>query len=321
MHNSIAEGQYQVHDPAHFNSEPMFSDFDFSVLDSPAFKEDSVREEIVAPIIRRLGYRPSGSFRVQRSRALVHPFVMIGSKRQAVNIIPDYTLYADDQAIAILEAKGPQEPVLHSHHVEQAYSYAIHPEIRVNHYSLCNGRELIVYKIDQWEPLLHIPITEIDKRWAEVEEALHPRFLVNPNLRGFAPDYGLAMLKGGYKRETLQVFVSHHLQTLARVTDDLYTVCTTTMPGDVEYIANFDLTAQFCHEMLSRLPPEISEEIESVLSRAPFQVDLGGKVLLTCSGYLGEVTRGLFEEFVPIVISEIIDVDFDPSVTLEPQTT
>jgi hypothetical protein len=67
----------------------VFSDFDFSVLDSPAFKEDSVREEIVAPIIRRLGYRSSGSFRVQRSKGLVHPFVMIGSKRQAVNIIPD----------------------------------------------------------------------------------------------------------------------------------------------------------------------------------------------------------------------------------------
>jgi hypothetical protein len=297
----------------------VFSDFDFSVLDSPAFKEDSVREEIIAPIIRRLGYQSSGTFRVQRSKALVHPFVMIGSKRQAVTIIPDYTLYANDRALAVLEAKGPQESVLHSHHVEQAYSYAIHPEIRVDHYALCNGRELIVYKTDQWKPLLHIPIREIDKRWTEVEEALHPSFLANPDLRGFAPDYGLAMLKGGCKRETLQVFVSHHLQTLSRVTDDLYTVCTMTMPGEVEYIASFDLTADFCHEMLSRLPREISEAIKSVLRRAPFQVELDGKVLLTCSGHLGEVTQGQFEEFVPMVISEIIDVDFDPSVTLEPQ--
>jgi len=71
----------------------MFSDFDFSALDSPAFKEDDVREEIIAPIIRRLGYRPTGSIQVQRSKALVHPFVMIGSKRHAVNIVPDYTLY------------------------------------------------------------------------------------------------------------------------------------------------------------------------------------------------------------------------------------
>ena len=296
----------------------MFSDFDFSVLDSAIFKEDSVREEIIAPILRRLGYRSSGSLRVQRSKALAHPFVMIGSKRQAVNIIPDYTLYIDDRAIAIIEAKAPQEPVLHSYHVEQAYSYAIHPDIRVKHYALCNGRELIVYTTDQWKPLLHVPVQEIEERWAEVEEALHPRFLLNPSLRGFSPDYGLAMLKGGFKRDIPHVFIRHHLQTLLRVTDDLYTVCTTTMPGEVEYLASFDLSAKLCKDMLSLLPHEVSDPIKDALSRNPFQVELGGKVLLTCSGHLGEVTQGQFEEFVPIIVSEIDEVIFDPSVTLTP---
>ena len=99
----------------------MFTDFDFSVLE-PDFKEDAVREEIIAPIIRRLGYRPGGPMQVLRSKSLIHPFVMIGSKRHAVNIIPDYTLYAGEQALAVLEAKGPQESIVHSHRVEQAYS-------------------------------------------------------------------------------------------------------------------------------------------------------------------------------------------------------
>src|SRR5713101_7636439 len=77
----------------------MFTDFDFSVLDTPDFKEDAVREEIIAPIIRRLGYRPGGPMQVLRSKSLIHPFVMIGSKRHAVNIIPDYTLYAGCQRL------------------------------------------------------------------------------------------------------------------------------------------------------------------------------------------------------------------------------
>ena len=34
----------------------MFEDLDFSVLDDPSFKEDAVREEIIAPILKRLGY-------------------------------------------------------------------------------------------------------------------------------------------------------------------------------------------------------------------------------------------------------------------------
>ena len=296
----------------------MFSDFDFSVLDSPSFKEDAVREEIIAPIIRRLGYRPTGPIQVQRSKAIVHPFVMIGSKRHVVNIVPDYTLYIDEKAAAILEAKSPQEPVTHSHHVEQAYSYVIHPEVRVNHYALCNGKELVVYKTDQWDPILHVPVQEIEKHWAEVEEALHPRYLKNPDLRGFAPDYGLAMLKSGFKRDVIQVFIQHHLQTFMRVTDDLYTVCTTTMGGDVEYLVTLDIPTHLCKEMLLLLPNKVSESIASDLSRAPFTAELSGKVLLTCSGYLGEITQGDYEEFVPIKVTEISEVFYDPEVTLTP---
>ncbi len=61
--------------------EPPLKDFDFSVLDDPEFKEDSVREEIVAPLVRALGYAPSGRYRVIRSRPLEHPYVSIGSIR------------------------------------------------------------------------------------------------------------------------------------------------------------------------------------------------------------------------------------------------
>ena len=296
----------------------MFSDLDFSMLDSPTFKEDAVREEIIAPIIRRLGYRPTGPFQVQRSKAIVHPFVMIGSKRYRVNIIPDYTLYIDEQAAAILEAKAPQEPVIHSQHVEQAYSYAIHPEVRVNHYALCNGKELVVYKTDQWEPILHVLVQEIEKHWEEVEEALHPRYLKNPDLRGFAPDYGLAMLKSGFKRDVVQIFIQHHLQTFMRVTDDLYTVSTTTMSSDVEYLVTLDMPAHLCNELLLHLPKKVSESIISDLSRAPFRAELSGKVLLTCSGYLGEITQGAYEEFVPIEVTEISEVLYDPAVKLTP---
>ena len=38
-------------------------DFDFSLLDSSGFKEDSVREEISLPILNALGYEASGAKR------------------------------------------------------------------------------------------------------------------------------------------------------------------------------------------------------------------------------------------------------------------
>ena len=129
----------------------MFTDFDFSALDDPTFKEDAVREEIIAPILRRAGYTPTGSMRVQRSKPLTHPFVMIGSKKHPVSVIPDYTLFHDDRALMILDAKKPSEEIVNSIHVEQAYSYAIHPEVRCQIYGLCNGRHLSFFNIGRSE--------------------------------------------------------------------------------------------------------------------------------------------------------------------------
>jgi hypothetical protein len=38
----------------------LFEKFDFTILDDANFKEDSVREEIIVPILTKLGYSASG---------------------------------------------------------------------------------------------------------------------------------------------------------------------------------------------------------------------------------------------------------------------
>lgn len=69
--------------------------FDFSLLDNPEFKEESVREEIILPIIKGLGYSANKPYQIIRSRRLLHPFVSIGSKRKEIFIIPDYLFEVD----------------------------------------------------------------------------------------------------------------------------------------------------------------------------------------------------------------------------------
>ena len=49
----------------------LFQDFDFSQLHSPDFKEDSVREVLILPLLQKLGYQQS---QIVRSKALQHPF-------------------------------------------------------------------------------------------------------------------------------------------------------------------------------------------------------------------------------------------------------
>jgi hypothetical protein len=59
-------------------------EFDFTVLDSSEFKEDSVREEIINPVLKGLGYRVSGPNRIIRSKGLEHPFLTVGAKKMPV---------------------------------------------------------------------------------------------------------------------------------------------------------------------------------------------------------------------------------------------
>ena len=49
----------------------MFQHFDPTLFSDPDFKEDAVREVIIAPMLSKLGYHPTGNQTVVRSKALV----------------------------------------------------------------------------------------------------------------------------------------------------------------------------------------------------------------------------------------------------------
>src|SRR5690349_9917199 len=112
------------------STEEVIGKFDFKRLDSVGFKEDSVREEIVLPILHALGY--SGD-NIERSRSVKHPFVKIGTTKKPVTLIPDYLLKVHDRYACVLDAKGPNEKIVNNENVGQVYSYAIHPEIRTTY--------------------------------------------------------------------------------------------------------------------------------------------------------------------------------------------
>ena len=89
-----------------------------------------MREVIITPILNRLGYSLSGINRVIRSKSLAHPFIYAGIRKVPINLIPDYTLISDEKTVLVLDAKHPKEDVLSRANVQQAYSYAIHPEVK-----------------------------------------------------------------------------------------------------------------------------------------------------------------------------------------------
>ncbi|WP_242411951.1 DNA methyltransferase [Cyanobacterium sp. IPPAS B-1200] len=122
----------------------MFHQIDFQgIKNNPDFKEDSVREVIILPLLKYLGYDEKN---IIRSKTLQHPFLKIGSKKRPINLIPDYVLKIENSYGWVLDAKAPSENIKTGDNIEQVYSYATHPEIRSNYFALCNGIEFSLFK-------------------------------------------------------------------------------------------------------------------------------------------------------------------------------
>lgn len=288
----------------------MFDQFDFSILHDPEFKEDSVREEIVAPILKRLGYTASGPNRIIRSRGLTHPFVSIGTQRRKINIIPDYILSVETENAFILDAKAPTELLRNSTNVEQAYSYAIHPDVRVPIYSLCNGHEIVVYHISELEPRFDCQIDSIDEHWDELNAILGPEGIQNPHLRDFLPDFGVRAKMSGAPRDTNWVFMECPLDNFTRVTDSLLTSFARFNDHGTECAISFDIPNTLFEQLLSTCDEHLSAQMRELLSRSPFCIAIGEPIVVNISAALGQPTSGLGtnEQFVPFLVEAFINL-------------
>jgi hypothetical protein len=179
--------------------------FDFNLLDDPDFQEDSVREEMIVPILKGLGYAPTKPYKIIRSKKLLHPFVSIGSATKNIYLIPDYLLEVNDRFAWILEAKTPKEDILNTKHVEQAYSYAIHSEIRVPFFALCNGKEFVLYHVSKPNPLIHFDMLMLPSYWDNLVKLLGPRNVLNCDL-GLSKDFGLHLKRLGFHEFSNLIF-------------------------------------------------------------------------------------------------------------------
>jgi len=154
-------------------TEQLFGRIDFkTIATDPDFKEDSVREVIILPILKELGYTQE---HIDRSKTLVHPFLKIGSKKRKINLVPDYAIRVENNYAWVLDAKAPNQKIINDDNVEQVYSYATHPEIRSNYFALCNGLQFSVYRTsDTDKPVLFFDVEQIEHHWQDLTLFLSP---------------------------------------------------------------------------------------------------------------------------------------------------
>ena len=291
----------------------MFEDFDPRLFDDPEFKEDAVRETIISPIVKKLGYVASGENRVVFSRNLKHPFIRVGTRNHPVTMIPDYTLLHKERPIFVLDAKGPREDILSPEHVQQAYSYAVHPEIACQEFGLCNGRQLVAFNVASPQPILNVFWRDFETRWSEVEKNLAPMFLSDPCLREFSPDLGFKLSRIGYTKGEKITFLPVRLNHFARVSDALYTASSNCEFAGKTHCASFDFPAEMLDSILLGLPEPLRVKFAHALKCAPFMAVAGLAIELDATVELGDLTQGSDEFFVPLIITDVIESRFNPS--------
>lgn len=176
--------------------------------------EQDVREEVIAPLIRKLGYRSGTEHHVIREQGLRYAFAFLGRKDPGKDVEirgkADYILEAQRRVRWVVEAKAPQVEI-DAEGIEQAFSYANHAEIRAVYFALCNGRQFHLFRTSdgpQAEAKLKLGYEELDSKYLALASLLEPGSVLR-DFPDYEPDYGMPIATG--------------LRSLARVTRGLVT--------------------------------------------------------------------------------------------------
>lgn len=185
-------------------------------VDFSRLSEADVREEIIAPVVRQLGYQSGTINAVIREKQieLRYPFMFLGRKKNGRDPVlrgrPDYICEARNLSRWAIEAKAPSEAISRDD-IEQAHSYAVHPELAAPLFVLCNGREWQVFESFRGpaaEPILKVSHEQLLGQPHLLENILSPRSLARRfpvheiDLRkSLAPAFGSRVrIVGGFTR-------------------------------------------------------------------------------------------------------------------------
>jgi hypothetical protein len=283
-------------------------DFNYDVLNDPEYGEDSVREEIIFPIIKSLGYSSIGNNKIVRSRKLLHPFVSIGSQQKKINIIPDYVMEIDGKPSWIMEAKAPNQDILNTKHVEQAYSYAMHSEIKAIYYALCNGKEFLLFHVSEYKPILHFKIELLPSYWDQLKHLLSPENFSKNSHRKLCKDFGLHLKRLGFDIFEGLIFPGVPIAFIGKLDNDLYTFGSNIKDDETRYCVSFDFNHEVFLQLKDKIPNKafdiLKQPLNGEIKKVQF-ADVLYYINVECS-LNGQIQENENEIFLPLTIKRII---------------
>jgi hypothetical protein len=174
------------------------------------FNESDVREEIAVPVLKALGYAKGTDADILREQDLKLRYgrSFLGRKKPAKDPVlhgrPDYVLRVVGVCRWVLETKPPTDE-LDIDVIEQAISYARHPEINGDLVAALNGRRFVLYRVTQTaneEPIFSTEDCEPKSPTRQLENILSPHALKR-DMRHPSIDPGRSLGGGLRSREAI----------------------------------------------------------------------------------------------------------------------
>jgi hypothetical protein len=141
--------------------------------------ESDVREDVAMPLLRALGYAAGTANDIIREKTLSYPNNFLGRKRKTDPPLrgrADYILTVLGAGTWTLEIKG-EEVEIDRDAIEQAITYARHPQVSGTYATVLNGKRFVVFHNTQRSdelPLIDMPVEEINDLARALQNTLSP---------------------------------------------------------------------------------------------------------------------------------------------------
>jgi hypothetical protein len=152
----------------------------FAPIDLSSLNEAGVREEILAPLLRALGYRSGSANNIIRELLIPYPRIQMGRRKPGkdpkLEGKADYICEVNGKYRWVVEAKASNVPIT-IEEVEQAFTYAFHPAIRAIYFCLCNGHEFHIYQTHlgpEAAPIFTTTYERLNDDFQAIENTLAP---------------------------------------------------------------------------------------------------------------------------------------------------
>ncbi len=173
---------------------------EFPHLEFEKLNEVAVREQVISPFLQYLGYRSCSQYDIIYERLLRYPRVSLGRKNHKrdppLRGSADYILEINGLIRWVIESKPPVPITIDD--IEQAWTYANHPEVRAVYFVLCNGQMIDIFYTQHGpsaSAILSVSYEQLANQWGRIADRLSPQAL----LRDFqcpAVDTGLPIGPG-----------------------------------------------------------------------------------------------------------------------------